>query len=445
MDLLRYFRRPKQTKYTSEADADGPWGISDNYYDSVTRIGARARPPQLASPHILSYEELSELVDFYWLASRIVKALPEVALQGRIFAQDEINDEWEQINKIEGNDDGAFFTACVLARTHGASLLIKGSDVSGDPESPMPEGSVIHWLSPVSVNEFTIEPGDLKEDVNLAKYYGDPEYYRIVGQHKLSGARVHHSRVVHFSGPALVDQSHSRERLKLVQASALDAVSRVLQAYSLSWSAANTMLQQGAVPVWELKGLLSGLKMNVKDVQQRMLIQSEAASYYNAIMLEAGAGESFRREPLQIGGVADLLKMLALEIAAAGGLNAEELFGKMFGGLSENGEIADQKWIRRVNSYWTRSLAPRIKSILPQAKLIREDLADPGPAARLNLLDGFWKMGAVKDSEVRAEAIRLLGLQEIEDESVSRQESLSKDDQADADADNAKGASASER
>ena len=413
--------------------------VTDNFYDRRTKIGARDRELSLVTPYIMSYEELGELVDFYWLAQRIVRSLPEVALQGDIFTDRNIHAEWAAINAIEGRDEGAFFMACMLARTHGASLLIKGSDVSGDPESPMPEGASVHWLSPVSVNEFTVGLEDLKQDGSIAKHYGIPEYYRILGDHKLSGARVHRSRVVHFSGPSLVDMRHSRERLKLVQASALDAVSRTLQNFSLSWSAVNSMVQQGAVPVWEIKGLLSGLKMSVKDVQQRMSIQSEAASYYNAIMLEAGAGESFRREPLQVAGVADVLKMLALEIAAAGGMNAEELFGKMFGGLSENGEVADLKWVRRVNAYRKLSLTPRLQQILPNATPVWENLTDPSPEARVSLVDSLWKMGAITDAEVRAEAVRLLGLKETKSGGVQGEKSLSKESSAAANADGEEG------
>lgn len=394
--------------------------LNDAWYNAQRGVG------DLKTGHIgfcpeayVPEEELSNLADFYWLARRIVRALPEAAIQDEIlWEKDADKEHWKKIDYVEGNDDGAFLTACVWARTHGVSLLVLGQDYSGSPEEPFKEGVPVEWLEPIASPDFIVGANDLNTDKTDFKRFEKPEFYTISGRHRLNGTRIHHSRVVHFAGPTLSDIDHSRDYRKMQQASVLDAMYMALSGYGLSWSAFDSMIQQGAVPIWKLKGLISGIGGS-DELIARLQLQQETVSVTRAIMLDADSNEEYKRESVPLTDIPELMKMLAIQIAAVGDIPAGELFGKLIAGLGDDSDGEQEKWDRKIRNFRAKVLAPRLGKIMPGAKFEWKPVQVEKPIEQAQLTELYWKMGGVLDEEIRDLSEKALGLPNLTPEQIA--------------------------
>ncbi len=376
--------------------------LTDGFYNSQTGVGSgRNQAITFCPEFFVSEQELSDLVDCNWLARRVVRALPEAAHQDEIlWESDKDRDTWDKINTLEGNDDGALLTADVWARTHGCSLLILGQDYSGGLEKPFGEGTPIEWLEPVASYDFHVGATDLNNDKENVRRFGKPEYYTISGRHRLNGQKIHHSRAIHFSGPTLSDPDHSRDWRKMQQLSVLDPVYSLISGYALTWSAFETMIQQGAVPIWTLKGLISGLSKS-SDLVDRLKLQQEMVSVVNAIFLDAGAGETYERKAVSLADVPETMKQLAIQLCAGVDIPVSELFGKLISGLGDKGEAEDQKWLRKIDRHRNLTLGPRMKKIMPGAVFKWKPVSVPTPLEKAEIFGKWWSFGQVTTQEAR--------------------------------------------
>lgn len=396
--------------------------VVDGFYDINRKIGTQGLRQDLQGTQgffttRLSYDALSRLVDFDWLSRRVVRALVEAAWQDAlIFAEDKDREHWERINYIEGNDDGAFLTAAILARTHGASLLIKGFAYSGSPEQPIPEGSEppIDFLIPVAAPDYEVQDTDLNQDADDPEHYGLPEYYRIEGNHRYKGLRIHRSRVVHFAGPAASSEDTAREPEKLVGLSVLDPVIETIQSFGLSWSSVTEMMKQASIPIWTLQGLISGLASGSKEIAARFELQQEMLSSNRAVLLDAAANESYRRESVDFASIPQVLQQLCIQMSAAGQIPVQELFGRIISGLGETGKEDSERWQRQTNSYRTRSLKPRIDLILgSDVEWEFAELGSQEPRDFVSIVKEWWNMGMITDQELRTLTAKALTLPDL--------------------------------
>lgn len=393
---------------------DGGWGsasrgissqANDAYFDFVR----------------LAELELSQLYDYYWLARKVVRCLPEDAWQDQIvFAQDADRDAWEGLNHIEGDEDGAFLKAEFMSRLHGASLLVKGFRFSGSSESPAPEGKRPEFLEVVRSEDYAVSTEDLFQDPNDPENFGRPEFYRIQGNHRWAGLRLHHSRVVHFPGPAPAEPTHARSEMELKNMSVLDPVHDTIQAYGLSWQSVNSMLSQASVPIWKFPNLIDALAKDKSNVLARHALMNASLSAQKSIMLDRD--EEYRRESVGFADVPQILQQVSLQLAAAADIPVTKLFGRIVSGLGDTGNVEDSQWNDQVESYRTRKLAPRVTAIMgPDVEWAFKPLAPQTALEEAQVVKAYWDMGAVQDEEVRAKAEDALTLEELTEEQLAEQ------------------------
>lgn len=402
------------------------------WYDQQRRIGTASRDVRF-SPTMLEYEDLSRLVDFDWLCRAVVRSIIEAAWQDQLkFTNDADQENWEKINHIEGNDDGATFTAAFWARTHGAALLILGHKMTGAVDKPLPENpGPVEFLSPVRVMDFEVREEDLNTDRTDAQNFGLPEYYRITGDHRFAGQRFHRSRVIHFSGPMLAAEEDQREENKLVGLSALDPVFKVIQGYNLSWESIQDMLTQAGIPIWTLAGVIKGLGAKSKQVTDRVQLMQEHLSNNKAVLLDADAKETYKRESASFSDLPQILQQLMINVSAAAGIPVQELFGRIISGLGEVGKADSEKWERRVKTYRTKSLEPRINRIIPGIEWDWQPLSTPDPKSRGETVKIWWDMGQVTEAELRKLTEEALVLPELTPEEAAALEELNRAPQFD--------------
>ena len=362
----------------------------------------------------LGYHDLAFLTDFDWLARRIVRKLPETAWQDELqFAREEDADRWRAINRLPDNDDGATLTAAVWARTFGAAIVIRGFDRSGDADTPLPEGLTANrwpdWLEVVAAPDYQVLTEDINQDKTNARRYGLPEYYRIVGDHRFNGLRIHHSRVVHFVGPTASRKEHMRDQWAGTHLSALDPVLKMLKDYNLAWSSIGKMLRQASIPVWTLDGLIKGLAHDAEELKARMQLQQDMIAVDGVVMLDAAGNESYERKAVSFADLPAMLQQITLKIAAAADCPVTELFGRIVSGLGDTGEVEQASWHSRVEAYRTRTLAPRIDQILGTSVPWEwAPLKTPTLQEETEAWVKWWTMGGVTEEQTTARAAQLL-------------------------------------
>ena len=387
--------------------------FADGFYSEGRKIGAKDEADGYTWKQY-SYEELAILADTNWLARKIVRCLVESALKDELVFEDEdARKHWDEINYLDGNDDGAFMNAAILARTQGASLLILGSTHSGSPETPLREGTPIKFLQPVSVQDFDVLDEDINRDRNDAERYGRPDYFRITGG-RFEGLKLHYSRVIHFAGPAPTTQTTIQEPDKLVGMSALAPVAEVIADFGLSWKSISSMLLQASVPVFKMKGLINGLAEDDEGIYDRLDLQTEMLSTERAVLLDADSTEEYRREPVNFADVPDLIKQLSVMVSASGDIPITKLFGSLFGGLGDASGGENDTWNEQLSSYQTRTLKPRINRIIPGVSWGFKPLDIPDPKTHVEIVSKWDTLGVLKFSELRAEAEQALTLKHLD-------------------------------
>lgn len=382
-------------------------------FENLTKgIRSSQRETRFIANRGLDDDALSTLIDHNWLARRIVRALPEEAHQHEIlWAKDADRDRWTEINAIEGNNDGALLTAAFLARAHGISMLILAQEYGGDLSQPFSELAPVNWLEVVPSTHIDVRQEDKVRDGSRRQ--GLPELYTIVGEHRLSGQKVHHSRCVMFYGPTLADIKNSRDEHKLQQSSVLDPVWDALQQYGLTWESAAQLMYQASVGVWTMKGLIRALAANADEVAARMELQSSAISSFKTVLLDAEGGETYERKAVNFSEIPEMEKMQILQIAAAGGIPVSKLFGRIVSGLGDTGSTEDAQWIRQAEAYRTNILAPAIRRIMPGAEFSFPPIDQPPAKEQLETIKSAWQMSAVTREEVREVCERIFGLAKL--------------------------------
>lgn len=384
--------------------------VARDAFENLTRgIRSSVQDTRFVAQSGLNENALSLLVDNNWLARRIVRALPEAAHQNEILWADEADkDRWDEINAIEGNNDGALLTAAFLARTHGISMLIMAQDFGGDLAQPFSDRVPVNFLEVVPSCNLQVHPQDKVTDGSRRQ--GLPERYTIEGEHRLRGQKVHHSRCVMFYGPALADIDASRDKEKLQQASVLDSVWDALQQYGLTWESAAQLMYQASVGVWTMKGLIRSLSSNAREVGARLELQSEAISSFKTVLLDADGNENFERKAVNFSEIPEMEKMQILQITAAADIPVSELYGRIVAGLGDVGATEDKRWVRKITGYQSGVLAPAIRRIMPGAEFSFSPIDTPPPKEQLETLTAAWKMSAITTDELRAAVEKIFGL-----------------------------------
>ncbi len=387
-----------------------------DHYDEQARRGPRA----LYQFGRLTDQQIANLIDGNWLARRIVRALPEASWgSDLVFADQAQADEWAKLNTNANTDDGSFLTGAIWAQAFGKCIVLKGYDYSGALDQPL--GQVlgeIQFLEPITPQQFEVRADDLNKDPNNPQRYGLPEYYRIIpGRHRFGGQRIHYSRFVEFVGPTATSPDNMRNRIAGVHLSVLDPVWLVIQEYGQTWESISTLIRQASIPIFKMKGAIKGLAAEADAVLQRMDVMVDQMDVSKAVVLDADENEDYRREAVSFADLPAMTQQLSIKIAAAGGIPLGELFGRIISGLgdSEAGETA--KWNRRISSYRTRTLAPRIQQIVGNSEQTVWEFAPlvtPTRKEEYDLAKGYWDVGAVDDNEMRLKAEDALNLEHVE-------------------------------
>lgn len=340
----------------------------DGWANLVTGVGTDRRSKRLAfDPDAILSEELLEQLyvgDAY--AGRVCRVVPEEALRqgaavttGDTSADAEVK---EHLDDFGVNDK--LTLAWTWSRVFGGGAVLLGADDGRNPWEPLDEAAIreVRFLDVVDARE--LRPDRYETDPR-ARLFGEPVTYRLQrtgGGGASESALWHRSRVVLFDGAPT-----TRRRRQLLHGwgeSELQRLYSILAHFNGGWEASGTLLQVASESVFKLKGLMSMMAADKKDVLKRRLEMMDLArGVTRSVLLDEGE-EYTRTEVGALTGVADLLTKNLLLLSGAAEIPVTVLMGQSPAGLSATGE-SDVRWFYdRTKSAQERVLLRRHRRVV---------------------------------------------------------------------------------
>lgn len=340
----------------------------DGWANLVTGVGTDRRSKRLAfDPDAILSEELLEQLyvgDAY--AGRVCRVVPEEALRqgatvttGDTSADAEVK---EHLDDFGVNDK--LTLAWTWSRVFGGGAVLLGADDGRPPWEPLDETAIreVRFLDVVDARE--LRPDRYETDPRQ-RLFGEPVTYRLQrtgGGGASESALWHRSRVVLFDGAPT-----TRRRRQLLHGwgeSELQRLYTILAHFNGGWEASGTLLQVASESVFKLKGLMSMMAADKKDVLKRRLEMMDLArSVTRSVLLDEGEDYT-RTEVGALTGVADLLTKNLLLLSGAAEIPVTVLMGQSPAGLSATGE-SDVRWFYdRTKSAQERVLLRRHRRVV---------------------------------------------------------------------------------
>ena len=319
----------------------------DGWANLVTGVGTDRRSKRLGfSPDAILPEELLEQLfvgDPY--ANRICRVVPEEALrQGAKITTGDAAADTAVAEHVDAFEVNARLTrAWTWARVFGGGAVLVGADDGRPPWEPLDETAIrtVAFLDVVDARE--LRPDRYQTDP-LVRGFGEPKTYRLTrvgGGGASENAVWHRSRLILFDGAPTTRRR--RQMLHGWGESELQRLYSILAHFNGGWEATGTLLQQASEGVFTLKGLMSMMAADKKDVLKRRLEMMDLArGVTRSVLLDEG--ESYTRTEVgALTGVADLLTKNLLLLSGAAEIPVTVLMGQSPAGLSATGE-SDARW-----------------------------------------------------------------------------------------------------
>lgn len=287
------------------------------------------------------------------IAARIVSLKPSEALrQGvktpKLSAQESeiLRADFDRLGLLPKMQESS-----IWGRLYGGGLLALGVNDGRGQHEPA------DWAAVKSLDFVRVfDRRDVQIDLQR------PWMYRVQME---GGAQLdlHASRAFRFGGALTGD----RERRELAgwDASVLQRCFRPLRAFEAAHQAIGTMLGEASIGILTMKGLLAALASNMREtILKRAALIDMTKWVGKSILLDADAGESYRREPINFASVPDTIDRTGQRLSAAAEVPLTLLLGVSPAGLNATG-ASDIRWFYdTVKAYQTDYLLPKLSRVV---------------------------------------------------------------------------------
>lgn len=226
---------------------------------------------------------------------------------------------------------------------YGGSVVVIGAADGSELSKPVNLNLLqdIKWLRAMTC--YQVKPGEKVDDPD-SEFFGQPDLYKIEGLSADGSEEVHASRVLRFDGVDLAEGSASAISGGWGDPILLRCYS-ALRDFHAGYDSACQLMQDFAQTVWGLPGLHELIAADREDlVQQRIGIQDFCRSTINAVMVDAGLGETFERKPTPVTGLPELLDRQAIKLSAASGMALTLLLGIAPKGWANEDKSGQENW-----------------------------------------------------------------------------------------------------
>jgi phage-related protein (TIGR01555 family) len=251
------------------------------------------------------------------------------------------------------------YEASVFAGVYGGGILIIGADDGQDMSTPLNEKNIktIRYLSWVD-RRFVFASTWYAD---IGPKYGEVETWEIINPFGGSAnTRIHETRVVRFDG-APVDFL-MRRRLLGWTLSRYQAPYDTMRQFDMSFQSVSNLMSDLAQACMSINGLAQMISSDPQTLQTRMRLVDQSRSSGTMLYIDA-ENEKFERKTTPLTGVADVIHMLMLRLAAAVNMPVALLFGREPSGLNATGDADFRRFYDVVSGEIKSDLEPRLRRV----------------------------------------------------------------------------------
>jgi len=195
--------------------------------------------------------------------------------------------------------------------------------------------------------------------------FGLPEYYTVMGGDSLPAARVHHSRVLRFTGRELP----CLERLadQYWGASEIESLYQEVVQYDNTTANMAALTFRANIDTMEVPNLDQLFSLTSGETQRRFwnTMQAQSVMRSNFGMQLVNQGSKLTNTQYTFAGLADVHESMCLSLSGASRIPMTKLFGRSPAGMNATGENDLRNYYDYVDTLRESKLAPLLRKLLP--------------------------------------------------------------------------------
>ena len=346
----------------------------DGFSNTAVSIGA-ASPLFSTGTFVRSgigadFQKLTTVYRESSLAMRIIDMPAEdMTRAGYTLTGDFEAEDLEELKRVEARHNimGEITDAIRWARLYGGAVAV--IDIFGDSkkmDTPLELSEVLPGsFQGLLVRDRTqVNPSLELEDNVDDPDYGLPMYYDV----ELDGdgrIRVHHSRVLRFTGRELPQRELVRENYW--GASELEHIWDEIQRYTSVSANAAELVFRANLSTLKMDGLGEMMSLGTDDAKRKTecMIGEMTHMMSSFGMLLLNPDESLETHSYSFGGLKDMHEAFMTEVAGAAEIPVTKLFGRSPDGMNATGEADMRNYYERIASLQERMLRPALERLLP--------------------------------------------------------------------------------
>lgn len=388
--------------------------VQDAFANPLFRLGWGSQSPLEATEYPLTrmtdnYALLNSLYRDNWVVQNVVGLMVDDMLREWFRVKGSVTPEMQDaLGRLERDTRlrDRINAGLRWGRLYGGAaglIMVKGQD---DLEAPLDldmvypgsfQGLYIldRWMGITTTNGLVMEAG---EPV--------PEYYSITDAQGNTVARVHHSRVIRFTGRELPEIERIAEMYW--GESEVEALYKEVVAHDNVSANMAALTFQANINTMEVKGLEQLFSIGSSQAQRRfwqvMQAQSVLRSNFGTQLVEEGT--KLTNTQYTFTGLQEVYESMALNLCGASHYPMTKLFGRSPSGMNATGESDLRNYYDYVGSQREAKLRPALQKLLPVLAMsawghIPDDLDFSFPP--------LWTPTATETAEIalkKAQAIR---------------------------------------
>lgn len=371
--------RDKPSNVTSpetRSAGNPPIFTNDAFSNPLARLG-------IGTPNLLEYTEytktnftadyntITALYRENWIVGRIVDIVAEDMVKNWYSIKSQISPESKKkISRLEAKTGvrAKVLEGLKWGRLYGgaaAIIVIEGQeDMLDQPlnyDLIMPgsfKGLIIvdRWsgISPSS---------ELVENLNDPDF-GLPKYYTVADEAFGLGVKVHHSRVIRFSGRPLPNIEEQSEQYW--GTSELERVYSELKKYDNTGYNIAALVFSANLKVYQMDGFDQLGTLNpsaLKDLHEVLMLMNWMRSSQG--MQVIGQKDTFSTHQYSFAGLSDVYEMFMLDVSGAAAIPVTKLFGRSPAGMNATGESDMANYYDSIEEQQEATLRPMLDRLLP--------------------------------------------------------------------------------
>lgn len=360
-----------------KAKQNQPVPVRDAYSNPLFRLGYGSQSPLEATEYPLTrmtdnYALLNSLYRETWIVQQVIGIIPDDMTSGWFNITGSLTPQQvDQLNRVqrvtrlrEKVNEGLRW-----GRLYGGAaglILLRGQegilDRPLDLETILPgtfAGLYIldRWCGIAPEMGLVTDPSDPD--------FGLPEYYAITGGEGMFKARIHHSRIIRFTGRELPYLEKMAEQYW--GASEVEALYREVVQYDNTTANMAALTFRANIDTMEVQNLDQLFAVTSGEAQRRFwkTIQAQSVLRSNFGMQLVNKGDQITNTQYTFTGLSDVHESMCLSLSGASHIPMTKLFGRSPAGLNATGENDLRNYFDYIDTLRESKLAPILRRLLP--------------------------------------------------------------------------------